>query len=111
VANYAGGVKAESAGKALSGDLALWFWLFLVVLGLVVPLLISAFGVKKLGKTAHAGHALQAAAGNASSVALEEERGLVNVLLLSDALVVLGGFVLRYIVIFAALPIWNGTII
>ncbi|MEM5818243.1 MAG: hypothetical protein AAGU16_10320 [Desulfitobacterium hafniense] len=41
---------------------------------------------------------------------MEQGQGLANVLLLSDALVVLGGFVLRYVVIFAALPIWNGTL-
>ncbi|WP_018306806.1 NrfD/PsrC family molybdoenzyme membrane anchor subunit [Desulfitobacterium hafniense] len=110
VANAGGGVKAASAAQAISGGLALWFWLFLVVLGLVVPLLISAFAVRKLGRSAHTGHALHAAAGSGNTVALEQGQGLANVLLLSDALVVLGGFVLRYVVIFAALPIWNGTL-
>ena len=110
MANAGGGVKAASAAQAISGGLALWFWLFLVVLGLVVPLLISAFAVRKLGRSAHTGQALHAAAGSGNAVALEQGQGLANVLLLSDALVVLGGFVLRYVVIFAALPIWNGTL-
>ncbi|MGI1658638.1 MAG: NrfD/PsrC family molybdoenzyme membrane anchor subunit [Desulfitobacterium sp.] len=104
-----GAVAAESAGKAISGDLALWFWVFLVGLGLVVPLLVSAYGVRKLGSSAHSGH-VQAAAGSSSSVAVHEEHGFAKVLLLSDAFVVLGGFVLRYVVIFAALPIWNGIL-
>ncbi|MGE4271707.1 MAG: NrfD/PsrC family molybdoenzyme membrane anchor subunit [Desulfitobacterium sp.] len=104
-----GAVAAESAGKAISGDLALWFWVFLVGLGLVVPLLVSAYGVKKLGNSAHSGH-VKAVAGSSSSVAVHEEHGFAKVLLLSDAFVVLGGFVLRYVVIFAALPIWNGIL-
>lgn len=109
-AGSSGAVAAASAGKVLSGDLALWFWFFLVTLGLVIPLLISAFGMRKLGSSAHTGQALHAAAGSGNSLALQEEQGLVKVLLLSDAFVVLGGFVLRYVVIFAAIPIWNGTL-
>lgn len=101
-----GGVKAASAVKALSGELAIAFWLFLVVLGLIVPLLILALTVKKLGSSAPTDHALDAEAG--SGVALVHIQGLANVLLLSDALIILGGFVLRYVILFAALPIWNG---
>lgn len=103
-----GGVKADSAMKAISGELALGFWLFLVGLGLIVPLLISALTVKKLGSSAHTGHAFQAAAG--SGTALVQGQGSANVLLLCDALILLGGFVLRYVIIFAALPIWNGIL-
>lgn len=107
-----GPIAAESAGKLISGSLAISFWVILVGLGLVAPLLVSIYGLKKLSP-AQSGRALQpdlVAAVSEGAAAREGAHGVTNVLLLSDAVVVLGGFVLRYVVIFAAIPIWNGIL-
>ncbi|NMA68404.1 MAG: polysulfide reductase NrfD [Desulfitobacterium sp.] len=104
-----GVVAAESVARILTGEFAIWFWSCLIVLGLLVPFFVSVYALNKLG-SGHSGHALSAATGSGASVAVGEADSLLKVMLLSDALVVLGGFVLRYVVVFAALPIWNGTL-
>lgn len=104
-----GPVAAESVARILTGEFAIWFWSCLAVLGLIVPFFISVYALNKLG-SGHSGHALSVATGSGASVAVGETDSLLKVMLLSDALVVLGGFVLRYVVVFASLPIWNGTL-
>jgi formate-dependent nitrite reductase membrane component NrfD len=107
-----GPVAAESASKVISGSLAISFWGILVALGLVAPLLVSVYGLNKLSP-AKVGRALQpdlVAAVSEGAAASEGAHGLTKVLLLSDTVVVLGGFVLRYVVIFAAIPVWNGIL-
>jgi formate-dependent nitrite reductase membrane component NrfD len=108
-----GAVGTASAKMLISGKLSTPFWVVLVGLGLVLPLLISIFGLIKLSSK-QTGRALQpdlvpAVSEMEGAAALEGTHGLTNILLASDALVVIGGFVLRYVVIFAALPIWNGA--
>lgn len=107
-----GAVAATSASMLISGSLAIAFWVILVVLGLVGPLLVSIYGLKKLAPV-QARRALQpdsASAVREGAAAHEGAHGVTNLLLLGDATVVLGGFVLRYVVIFAAIPIWNGIL-
>lgn len=104
-----GAVAATSASMLISGSLAISFWVILVVLGLVGPLLVSVYGLKKLAP-AQALQTDSASAVSEGAAALEGAHGVTNLLLLSDATVVLGGFVLRYVVIFAAIPIWNGVL-
>lgn len=107
-----GAVAATSASMLISGSLAIAFWVILVVLGLVGPLLVSIYGLKKLAPV-QARRALQpdsASAVREGAADHEGAHGVTNLLLLGDATVVLGGFVLRYVVIFAAIPIWNGIL-
>lgn len=107
-----GAVAATSASMLISGSLAIPFWVILVGLGLVGPLLVCIYGLRKLAP-AKGGRILQpdlVPAVSESAVALEGAHGVTNVLLLSDVAVVLGGFVLRYVVIFAGIPIWNGIL-
>jgi formate-dependent nitrite reductase membrane component NrfD len=107
-----GKVAASSANMLISGSLAIPFWAVFVGLGLVAPLLVSLYGLKKLSP-AQGGFSVQpdfVPAVSEGAAAIEGAHGVTNVLLLSDAAVVVGGFVLRYLVIFAAIPIWNGIL-
>lgn len=107
-----GPVGIASANQLVSGALAIPFWGILIGVGLVFPLLVFIFGLMKL---AQGGRAVQpelvpASAEMEGAATLEGSQGVTNLLLLSDAAVVVGGFVLRYVVIFAAIPIWNGIL-
>ncbi|MHB8072808.1 NrfD/PsrC family molybdoenzyme membrane anchor subunit [Desulfosporosinus fructosivorans] len=81
---YAGnqGVAKLSANLLLTESLALPFWLLFVIVGLIAPLIYYVVGK---GKSQ-------------------------NILLLSDGAVMVGGMTLRYLVVFAALPVWNGLL-
>lgn len=102
-----GVVAATSANMLISGSLAIPFWVLLVGLGLVAPLLVFFMGLKKLSSSKGGQKSISASEGAA---ALEGSHGITKALLLSDAGVVIGGFVLRYVVIFAAIPIWDGIL-
>ena len=107
-----GVVGIESAKMLTSGSLKIPFWGILIGLGLVVPLGVFGYGLTKLapakGKRALQPELVPAVSEMEGAAALEGSHGVTSALLVSDALVVIGGFVLRYVVIFAALPIWNG---
>jgi formate-dependent nitrite reductase membrane component NrfD len=106
-----GAVAVESANMVVSGSMAVFFWGGLVGIGLIIPLLLSIVGLQKLAP-AKSGVSLKGdlvPAVSEGAAALEGSHAASNLLLLGDAGVVLGGFVLRYLVIFAAIPLWNGT--
>jgi len=107
-----GAVAAKSANMIVSGSLALPFWAILVGAGLAFPLVAQSVRMTQLSKapmlvttaasTAEQAVAEQAATGHAYSASTS--------VLVSDFCVLLGGFVLRYVVILAAIPIWNGML-
>lgn len=105
-----GAVAAQSATMIVSGSLALPFWIFLVGAGLAFPLGAHVFRMTQLSKVPMlvptAEFAEQVATGPAHSASAFTSANV----LVSDFCIVLGGFVLRYVVIFAAIPIWNGTL-
>ena len=101
-----GPVAAESAKMIVSGSLALPFWVILVGAGLAFPLVAQGLRITQLSK-AHilvptAAFTEQAATGHAHSASVS--------VLAGDLTLVLGGLVLRYVVILASIPIWNGTL-
>ena len=101
-----GPVAAESAKMIVSGSLALPFWAILVGAGLVFPLVAQGLRITQLSK-AHifvptAAFTEQAATGHPHSTSVSVIAG--------DLCLVLGGLVLRYVVILASIPIWNGTL-
>ena len=101
-----GPVATESAKMIVSGSLALPFWVILVGAGLAFPLVAQGLRITQLSK-AHilvptASFTEQAATGHAHSASIS--------VLASDFCLVLGGLVLRYVVILASIPIWNGTL-
>lgn len=99
-----GTVAKLSANLLLTESLALPFWLLLVIIGLVGPL---AFYV------------LQSRSNRKSLLLMQEENLSQNAniqekakksILFCDAAVMVGGLTLRCLIIFAALPIWNGLL-
>ena len=77
---------AASVGALVSGAYAVPFWLGFVGIGLVLPFCLELLGRRKAG----AGEA----AGSSKALAIAGELG-----------VLVGGFMLRYLVIMAALPV------
>lgn len=109
-----GVVGIESANMILSGSLSLAFWILLVAVGLILPLAVFIMNYIKLSKS-HSKVQAKVELASASSRAVQsgahsEEIDCSRSLLTVDAGVVIGGFILRYVVIFAALPIWNGIL-
>lgn len=104
-----GEVAKTSAEMLISGSLAIPFWGVLIGLGLVLPLLVFVFGLKKLAPSKGGSQPEHVPAAREGAAALEAH-GMTKTLLLCDAAVVIGGFVLRYVVIFAAIPIWDGIL-
>ena len=101
-----GAVAKASANQILTGSLALPFWVLLVVVGLIGPFIfLVQLSRKKLKGVAQNGDRTtqvgQMTAGNTKSQ---------RALLLSDAAVIVGGMTLRGLIVFAALPVWNGVL-
>ena len=86
-ANDASGAGAASVAKLISGDYALAFWILLVVVGLVAPTVLETWLLFF------------------SPREFEESRKAHWISFASDAGVLVGGFVLRLLVLLAALPI------
>lgn len=96
-----GAIAKSSANLLLTESLSIPFWLLLVIIGLVGPLafyLLQARSNKKVLLTA-----------NEQNSALNSARG-GSILLLCDGAVMVGGLTLRCLIIFAALPVWNGIL-
>lgn len=106
-----GSVALASAQKILSGSLALPFWGILIVLGLVVPLFAFGLNLRKLHRPV-ALHQAQTRSGEVPVAAASSTHSGINplVLILCDGGVLLGGLVLRCVIVFAAIPVWNGLL-
>ncbi|UWG95450.1 polysulfide reductase NrfD [Dehalobacter sp. DCM] len=88
-----GSVGQDSAEFLISGVYALAFWGYFIALGLVFPLVVFLIQHRRTAKqTTEAIH----------------HTYLVKV---TDIAVLVGGFTLRALIIFAALPIWDGVTI
>ena len=81
-----GRVAADSVSSILTGTLALPFWLLLIVIGLIIPLIYyyTKTSTKNLTKT-------------------DGDKLFATI---SDIAILIGGLTLRAVVIFSALPIW-----
>jgi len=86
VTSSANPAALESATRLLSGDLAVPFWLGLVVVGLVLPFFLELIGSRRsLGANADSGSPAAAVIGGTGTL--------------------VGGFMMRYLIIFAAVPL------
>jgi len=101
-----GVVATQSANMIVSGSLAIPFWAILVGAGLVFPLVAQTVRITKLSKA----HMLVSTVGSTEQAATGDTHSSSTSVLVSDFCVVLGGFVLRYVIILAAIPIWNGVL-
>lgn len=115
-----GPIAQLSANMILFGPYALAFWVGLIGLGLVVPFIL--FTKTIFSKNKHVRTNIQNTLTEVSELVPEEDvREDVAVssehhvasskaILLSDGGVIVGGFVLRCLIIFAALPTWNSML-
>lgn len=90
----------ESAAKSVSmlvkGVYSTLFWLGLVAVGLVIPILIEAFELFILKKLHQSQAGLEVAAAGTQGIAAT---------LITESAVLAGGFILRYLLLAAAVPI------
>lgn len=104
-----GAVAKMSANLLLTDSLALPFWLFLVVIGLVGPLAFyvlqsrdnKSYSMQNLSENVNSQGEVTVGIGKAKNG---------SILLLCDGAVMIGGFTLRCLIVFAALPVWNGLL-
>lgn len=116
-----GPVSLASVEKILFGDLSLAFWLILVVMGLVGPFFFYIYNLRR----GHSSAKLKKrglARNNVSvpDVSTKEElastheaghSGMSKIAVCTiDSAVLLGGLALRCLIVFAAVPAWNGII-
>lgn len=104
-----GAVAKMSANLLLTDSLALPFWLFLVGIGLVGPLAFyvlqsrdnKSYSMQNLSENVNSQGEVTVGIGKAKNG---------SILLLCDGAVMIGGFTLRCLIVFAALPVWNGLL-
>lgn len=89
-----GPVAVQSAAMLVSGKYALAFWGLLIGVGLAFPLIVLTMEYSRLKKSSNG-----------------QEHHHSNLSLIADVMVLVGGFTLRALIIFAALPIWDGNTI
>lgn len=123
LAFYEKGSTAQlSANKILFGSYALPFWIFLIGTGLVTPFLVytkTIISKKWPGRTSKNQIILPVqnevndcaeCVEEVVAVTSKHHEASSNAILFSDGAVVVGGFVLRCLVIFAAVPSWNSML-
>lgn len=99
-----GSVAKKSAALIINGKYALQFWGVFIGLGLIFPLIVYAIQYLRH----RAAERTVATSGNAHGE-LEEPQQKPSILtMITDFSVLMGGFALRALIIFAALPIWDG---
>ncbi len=99
-------VAQKSASLLISGKYALQFWGVFIGLGLLIPL--AVYTVQYIGSKA-ARRAFVGTSDAAAEIAATQEEDHHSFLtIITDFSVLVGGFALRALIIFAALPIWDG---
>ncbi|MEG6586464.1 NrfD/PsrC family molybdoenzyme membrane anchor subunit [Dendrosporobacter sp. 1207_IL3150] len=92
---------AQSVAKLLTGSLSPLFWGGLVTVGLVLPIIIEAYELFKNHNVIAINNGLHPADETAATIDSELNSGF-SLLLVSEGAVLLGGFILRYLVLAAA---------
>lgn len=105
-----GPIGAQSAASVIFGSYAIVFWGYFIGLGLLFPLFIFLLEHLHLKKSVQKAVSEPSLA-ERESAATTQSGHQSYLILVSDFYVVIGGFALRALIIFAALPIWDGTIL
>ena len=105
-----GPVGAQSAVSVLSGSYAVVFWGYFIGLGLLFPLVVFVLEHLHLKQSVQK-VSTQPSLAEKESAATVQSGHQSYLVLISDLYVVIGGFALRALIIFAAFPIWDGTIL
>jgi len=103
-------VGQESVALLTSGVYALVFWGYFIGLGLILPLV--AFTYRYRHSKLSIIKTVNESTSSTSELAVTVEKGHLSYLtIVSDILVIIGGFALRALVILAAIPVWDGITI
>jgi polysulfide reductase chain C len=116
-----GPVALASANKILFGELSLVFWVVLVGMGLVGPFFLYVYNLNRMRSRVRiedlglrtenilvpAASTMEEAATNHRAVHAGSN---TLAICLCDAAVMIGGLSLRCLIVFAAIPVWNGMI-
>lgn len=109
LAGLKGPVAVISLMKMISGPLALPFWVVLVGFGLMIPFLLFTFKTIKIRQSikipAQIGPEIFSLQ---MSPSVKHSEWQDKAILACDIAVIFGGLALRCLIIFAALPVWNG---
>lgn len=101
-------IAKKSAALVISGKYALQFWGIFIGLGLLFPL--AVYTVQHLAsKAAKPTVKDTSAAGEMAARGQKQHHSYLTII--ADSSVLVGGFALRALIIFAALPIWDGIMI
>ena len=108
-----GPIGKESVELVVSGVYALAFWGYFIGLGLIIPLFAFIYQHRKsklstiqsVNGTSSAANEIAATSVVAATIQKKHHSFLTIV---SDIAVIIGGFALRALVIFAAIPVWDG---
>jgi len=87
---------AQSVSKLLTGEYSAFFWVGLVIIGLLVPIIIEGLELFSYKKLSNSRAGQEVAAGGTSGITST---------LLTESAVLAGGFILRYLLLAAAVPI------
>lgn len=103
-------VGKESLDLVISGVYWLIFWGYFIALGLIIPLAVFSYQYLRMKKSVSSA-ASEPGAGAAVSAAALAKGHHSYLTMVSDVFVLVGGFSLRMLSIFAAIPFWDGFII
>lgn len=110
-----GEVAILSAQKMLSGSLALAFWVLMVGIGLFIPFLLYAYNSRRLRRgislippESITTSAIAESTHQELAAGKEDVLRAAHTICACDGAVIVGGLTLRCLIIFAALPAWNG---
>jgi formate-dependent nitrite reductase membrane component NrfD len=101
-------IAKKSAALVISGKYALQFWGIFIGLGLLFPL--AVYTVQHLASKA-AKPTVKDTSAAAEMTAGGQKQHHSYLTIIADSSVLVGGFALRALIIFAALPIWDGIMI
>jgi formate-dependent nitrite reductase membrane component NrfD len=87
---------AESVASLVSGEFMLLFWIGLMAIGLLLPILLESLELWNARKMGHSEAGLQVAAAGSHGIAGT---------LVTESSVLVGGFILRFLLLSAAVPI------
>ncbi|MDD4802891.1 MAG: polysulfide reductase NrfD [Syntrophomonas sp.] len=99
-------IAQKSAAMIVSGKYAFQFWGIFIGLGLIFPLAVYIVQYYRSRAVRPASKASSGGANNAAAPKLQQHHSYLAII--TDSSVLIGGLALRALVIFAALPIWDG---
>lgn len=105
-----GPIGVESAKMVIMGSYAVVFWGYFIGLGLVIPLIVYLLQFIKARKATGL-HLTQPESSDTEQAAASENGHHSYLIAFTDAAVLVAGLSLRALILFSALPLWDGVTI